>query len=78
MIEESIGLTTKIEGLSLPDYMAQLIAKNDDQSVEIERGKLNVSVLKQLNNFSRTSLDAMKYELKKREYDDSHQQIAQA
>ena len=75
---ENFDLNVKISGVSAVDYMAGLIEKNDNQQIEIERGKLSVSILKQMNNRSRLLLDAAKYELKKREYDDNHPQIPEA
>ncbi len=60
-------LATKIEGKNAMQYMADLLEKNDKQQIEIERGKLNVAILKQMNNRSRLLLDAAKYELKRAE-----------
>ena len=60
-------LDVKIQGVDAVKYMASLIEKNEKQEIDIERGKLNVAVLKQMNNRSRLLLDAAKYELKVRE-----------
>ena len=60
-------LTTQIAGKNAMQYMADLLEKNDKQQIEIERGKLNVAILKQMNNRSRLLLDAAKYELKRAE-----------
>ena len=60
-------LDVKIQGVDAVNYMASLIEKNEKQEIDIERGKLNVAVLKQMNNRSRLLLDAAKYELKVRE-----------
>lgn len=60
-------LTTKIAGKNAMQYMADLLEQNDKQQIEIERGKLNVAILKQMNNRSRLLLDAAKYELKRAE-----------
>ena len=60
-------LTTEIAGKNAMQYMADLLEKNDKQQIEIERGKLNVAILKQMNNRSRLLLDAAKYELKRAE-----------
>jgi hypothetical protein len=60
-------LQTKIAGKDAMQYMADLLEKNDKQQIEIERGKLNVAILKQMNNRSRLLLDAAKYELKRAE-----------
>ena len=61
------GLGTKIAGIDQQEYMASLLEKNEKQEIEIERGKLSVSVLKQMNNRSRLLLDAAKFELKEKE-----------
>ena len=60
-------LTTQIAGKDAMQYMADLLEQNDKQQIEIERGKLNVAILKQMNNRSRLLLDAAKYELKRAE-----------
>lgn len=62
---ENYGLETKIEGKAATEFMAELIEKNESQQIDIERGKLTVSILKQMNNRSRLLLDAEKFEYKK-------------
>lgn len=57
-------LDVPIKGKNPMEYMASLIEANENQSIEIERGKMSVAVLKQMNNRSRLLLDAAKYELK--------------
>lgn len=64
---DKFELDTTIEGTNTMKYMANLLERNDKQEIEIERGKLNVAILKQMNNRSRLLLDAAKYELKKQE-----------
>ena len=66
---EKFGLDVTIAGVDTVKYMASLIEKNEEQAIEIERGKLSVAVLKQMNNRSRLLLDAAKYELKVKEFD---------
>lgn len=66
-IIKSFELDVKILGKDPMNYMADLLEKNENQEVEIERGKLAVSVLKQMNNRSRLLLDAAKFELKRKE-----------
>lgn len=61
-------LEQKIEGKDMMQFMADLLEKNEKQEIEIERGKLSVSILKQMNNYSRLKLDAEKFELKKIEF----------
>ena len=66
---KNFELETKIAGQNPMEYMASLIEKNEKQEIEIERGKLSVTVLKQMNNRSRLLLDAAKYELKANEFE---------
>ena len=66
-MENKFGLQTPIKGQDAISYMASLIEQNEAQQVEIERGKLSVAILKQMNNRSRLLLDAAKFELKKQE-----------
>lgn len=61
---KSFELDAKITGKNPMTYMAGLLKQNDDQKIEIERGKLAIGILKQMNNRSRLLLDAAKYELK--------------
>jgi len=58
-------LEQKVSGKNAMAYMAELLEKNEKQEIEIERGKLSVAILKQMNNRSRLLLDAAKFELKK-------------
>lgn len=59
-----LKLDTPIQGMDVSSYIAQLLERNDNQEIEIERGKLSVAMLKQMNNHSRLVLDAYKYKLK--------------
>jgi hypothetical protein len=67
MDRKRFDLSTKISGKSAIDYMSELISRNERHEIEIERGKLSVAVLKQMNNRSRLLLDAAKFELKEHE-----------
>ena len=69
MENNKFGLDTTIQGKDAVEYMASLIERNEAQQIEIERGKLAVSILKQMNNRSRLLIDAAKYELKRQEAD---------
>lgn len=60
-------LEQKVSGKNVTAYMAELLEKNEKLEIEIERGKLSVAILKQMNNRSRLLLDAAKFELKKGE-----------
>lgn len=71
-------LDVTIKGVDAMKYMAGLIEKNEKQEIEIERGKLSVAVLKQMNNRSRLMLDAAKYELKAKEFYQSSKKDAEA
>ena len=62
---DKFELEQTISGKNAMAYMAELLEKNEKQEIEIERGKLSVSILKQMNNRSRLLLDAAKFELKK-------------
>ena len=56
--------TLEINGMSIENYICNLIEKNDTNMIEIERGKLTVSALKQLNNHLRYQLDVVKFKAK--------------
>ena len=75
---QNFELQTKIQGVNTMEYMASLIEKNEKQEIEIERGKLSVAVLKQMNNRSRLLLDAAKYELKLKEFELEKKKTADA
>lgn len=64
---ENFELGQNVSGKNATAYMAELLEKNEKQEIEIERGKLSVAILKQMNNRSRLLLDAAKFELKKGE-----------
>lgn len=64
---KKFGLDQNIGGVDAMAYMAKLIEKNENQAIEIERGKLAVGLLKQMNNRSRLLLDAAKFDLKCKE-----------
>lgn len=66
---EKFELKTQIAGQDAMSYMASLIEKNEKNEIEIERGKLSVLILKQMNNRSRLLLDAAKFELKTKEFE---------
>lgn len=62
---ENYGLQQQIMGKDAIAYMADLLERNENLQLEVERGKLSVAILKQMNNRSRLLLDAAKFELKK-------------
>lgn len=64
---ENIGLNQKANGKPMMQYMADLLESNEQKDIEIERGKLSVAILKQMNNYSRLKLDAAKFMLKSAE-----------
>lgn len=49
----NFGLNQKNGGKDMMQFMADLLEKNEKQEIEIERGKLTVSILKQMHNNSR-------------------------
>lgn len=63
------GLNVPVLGKTQEEYMAQLLEANEKQELEIERGKLAVSILKQMNNRFRLLLDTAKFELKSKEFE---------
>ena len=65
---DKFELTANVRGKNAMEYMTGLLEQNEAQQIEIERGKLAVSILKQMNNRSRLLLDAAKFELKKSEF----------
>ena len=67
MNNQKFGLDQNVDGLEPMQYMARLLEKNENQEIEIERGKLAVGILRQMNNRSRLLLDAAKFELKCKE-----------
>jgi hypothetical protein len=69
---KKFGLDQNIGGVDAMAYMAKLIEKNENQEIEIERGKLAVGLLKQMNNRSRLLLDAAKFELKCKELESTN------
>ena len=66
---ENFGLNQEIAGKDMMQFMADLLELNDNQQIEIERGKMAVAILKQMNNVSRLNLDAAKFELKKMQFE---------
>lgn len=66
-LEKRFELGVKISGKNAMEWMSEQLTRFDEQAVDIERGKLKVAMLKQMNNRSRLLLDAAKYELKARE-----------
>lgn len=64
-MEQNFGLEQRVSGKELMSYISELLEKNERQEMEIERGKLSVAFLKQMNNRSRLLLDAAKFEFRK-------------
>jgi len=64
---------SKIMGKSPMEYMSSLLERNEKQAIDIERGKLSVSILKQMHNRNRLLIEAAKYELKVAEQKLKHQ-----
>ena len=66
---KDFGLNVPVSGKTQEEFMATLLEANEKQQIEIERGKLAVSIMKQMNNRSRLLLDAAKFELKSKEFE---------
>jgi len=66
---KNFGLDINIGGKSVPEYIASLVDRNERNEIDIERGKLSIAAMKQLNNYCRLLLDVKKYELKRMEFD---------
>lgn len=64
---ENYGLDQKIDSYSVADYIAKQLENIEAKEAEIEKEKVKISFLKQLNNHSRLRLDAAKFALKKAE-----------
>ena len=64
---ENFGLDQEIDNYSVADYIAKQLENIEAKEVEIEKEKVKISFLKQLNNHSRLRLDAAKFALKKAE-----------
>lgn len=58
------GLDQKIAGKDMNAYLASLAEANEKQSIEIERGKLAISIANAMTKHSRACLDAMALEAK--------------
>ena len=68
--------TLEINGMSIENYICNLIEKNDTNMIEIERGKLTVSALKQLNNHLRYQLDVVKFKTKQASIEAENAELA--
>ena len=66
---KDFGLNVPVSGKTQEEFMAALLEANEKREIEIERGKLAVSIMKQMNNRSRLLLDAAKFELKSKEFE---------
>ena len=62
---ENYGLNQKIDGMSLQEFMASQIEKNEKGELELEKAKITIGYLKQMNNSSRLSIDAARTDLKR-------------
>ena len=66
-LKKRFEFDSTVAGTDMSTFMAKLLEKNEKQEVEIERGKLSVSILKQMHNRNRLLIDAAKFELKEME-----------
>lgn len=66
---DNFGLDLQVNGVSIDQYLCDLLEKNEKQEIEIERCKQAVNIVKQKNNVSRLRLDATKLQLRKSEFE---------
>ena len=66
-LKKRFEFDSTVAGTDMSTFMANLLEKNEKQEIEIERGKLSVSILKQMHNRNRLLIDAAKFELKEME-----------
>lgn len=66
---DNYGLDLQVAGVSIDQYLCDLLEKNEKQEIEIERCKQAVNIVKQKNNVSRLRLDAMKLQQKVVEFE---------
>ena len=64
---DNFGLDQKINGVSAPQYLANQLEKMELDGVNLEKEKIKISYMKQMNNYLRLSLDAAKFLQKKAE-----------
>lgn len=67
-IKKRFEFDAQVQGMDMTTYMSKLLEKNERQEVEIERGKLSVSLMKQMHNRNRLLIDAAKFELKEKDF----------
>ncbi len=63
-MEKEFDLDVTVNGMGQQEYMAELLARNERKELELDRAKMSVAILKQMNNRSRIMLDAAKFRLK--------------
>lgn len=63
-MSRDLRLDQQINGEDMTQFMAHLLEQNEAKTLDIERGKLSVNILKQMNVRSRLLLDVSKYEEK--------------
>lgn len=66
---DNYGLDLQVAGVSIDQYLCDLLEKNEKQEIEIERCKQAVNIVKQKNNVSRLRLDATKLQQKIAEFE---------
>ena len=66
-MESNYGLDQKINGEPMMQYMATQLETIERQEVEIEKEKIKIGWIKQVNNNARLQIDAAKTDLKRLE-----------
>lgn len=67
-LKEKYELDQTVNGIGLMQFMANLLESNEKKDIEVERGKLSVNILKQMNNRSKLIIDAQRVELKLKDF----------
>ena len=66
-LKKKFEIGQKIEGKDPMQYMADLIERNEKEEIEIERLKGSVSILKQMNNYTKNLIDSVRVAIKENE-----------
>ena len=64
---EIIGLDQKVKGMSMVEYMANLIEENEASKLEVERVKNSNNTLKQIHNNYNVQIAVEQLKIKDRE-----------
>ncbi len=62
-------LDVRVSGKPIMKYMADLLERNDKRQIDIDRARINVHLLKQMNNRSRLMIEAARHELNEKRFE---------